>query len=83
MKKLFKKDVITENQKQINALKEDLRSCQRQMKRARALFEMATDENLIEAKIYEMKSLAKHHDYIVCSIKSLMETEKESRAVNA
>ena len=82
MKNIFKKEELTQKQKQINELKEELRSCQRQMKRTRTLFEMSTDENLIEARIYEMKSLAKHHDYIVCAIRDLMETEQKNFPVN-
>lgn len=82
MKNIFKKEELTQKQKQINELKEELRSCQRQMKRTRTLFEMSTDENLIEARIYEMKSLAKHHDYIVSAIRDLMETEQKNFPVN-
>ena len=52
------------------------------MKRTEMLFEMAVDENLIEARIYEMKSLAKHYDYLISSIRELVQEEPRPRAVN-
>jgi len=73
-----KKEVFTDRQKQIKELTADLRYCQYQMKRCRQLFELTTDENLIEARIYEMKSLAKHHDYLVGAIRSLTKEEKQT-----
>ena len=52
------------------------------MKRTEMLFEMATDENLIEARIYEMKILAKHYDSLIASIRSLMQEDVSARVVN-
>ena len=82
MKILSRKEVLTTRQNQINILKEDLRHCEMMMKRTEMLFEMATDENLIEARIYEMKSLAKHYDYLIASIRSLMQEDVSARVVN-
>lgn len=77
-----KKEVLTPRQRQIKRLKEDLRYCETQIKRTTMLFELATDENLIEARIYELKSLSKHHDYLTSSIKKLMLCEEEKRTIN-
>ena len=82
MKLLTKKEVLTPRRQQINLLKEELRHCETLMKRTEMLFEMAVDENLIEARIYEMKSLAKHYDYLISSIRELVQEEPRPRAVN-
>ncbi len=82
MKKLSKKEVTTPRQNQINILKEDLRHCEMLMKRTEMLFELATDENLIEARIYEMKSLSKHYDYLISSIRALVQEETQTQVVN-
>ncbi len=77
-----KKQTLTPRQKQIKELKEDLKYCEQQIKRVQMLFELATDENLIEARIYEMISLTKHHDYLMKTIRNLMLSEEESQTVN-
>ena len=77
MKMLSKKDVLTPRQKQMNILKEDLRHCEMLIQRTQMLFELATDENLIEARIYEMKSLSKHYDYLISSIRALAVEESQ------
>lgn len=82
MKRLSKKEVTTPRQNQINILKEDLRHCEMLMKHTEMLFELATDENLIEARIYEMKSLSKHYDYLISSIRALMQEEAQTQVVN-
>ena len=72
-----KKKKTTETHRQIDELKEELRSCERLMRRNQAMFEMTVDDSLIEARIYEMKSLAKHHDYLLKSLRRLMQTEQD------
>ncbi len=75
MIKLAKKE-LSPYQQQLKMLKEDLNECRKEMKRVEMLFSLTTDENLIEARIYQMKSLVKHHDYITATIRRLMEKEK-------
>ncbi|MBQ8604089.1 MAG: hypothetical protein IJ410_04515 [Oscillospiraceae bacterium] len=82
MKILPKKEVLTQKQKQINDLKDELRYCETLMKRTEMLFEMATDENLIEARIYEMKSLSKHYDYLISSVRRLMQEDTDPQVIN-
>lgn len=70
-----KKEFLTPEQIRINELKEELRNCEVMLKRAEQMFDMTTDEYLIEARIYEIKSLIKHHDYLICTLKQLMRKE--------
>ncbi len=73
----FKKEVITDRQKQINELKEEIHNCEILMHRTETLFHMAVDDSLIEARIYQMKSLAKQHDYLIKKLRRLMYTDSE------
>ncbi len=77
MKKHTKK--LTEKQRRILLLKEDLKECRQRQKRCEMLFELTTDENLIEARIYEMKSLAKHRDYLMSQLREMMSSENTQR----
>ena len=77
-----KKEDLTPRRQQLMTLKEDLKYCEMQMKRTEMLFQLATDENLIEARIYEMKSLAKHYDYLMGTIRKLTVSEDEKQTVN-
>ncbi len=82
MKILPKKEVLTSKQKQINELREELRNCEMLLKRTEMLFELATDEKLIEARIYEMKSLSKHYEYLISSIRALMQEDSQTQVIN-
>lgn len=73
-----KKEVLTPREKQINELKDEIRNCERMMRRTEMMFHMTVDDNLIEARIYEMKSLVKHHDYLITTLRTLMYGEKET-----
>ncbi|MDR1464031.1 MAG: YaaL family protein [Oscillospiraceae bacterium] len=44
---------------------EDIRGCCRQMDQCAALFEMETDEDLLEASIYQMKALKSRYRYLL------------------
>ncbi|MBR5520693.1 MAG: hypothetical protein IKU54_01725 [Oscillospiraceae bacterium] len=81
MKILSKKEVLTPRQKQLNSLKEDLRHCEMLINRTHRMFEMAVDETLIEARIYELKSLIKHHEYLMSAIRDLALQENDRGAI--
>ncbi len=70
-----KKEILTSEQIRINDLKEEIRNCEIMLKRAEEMFDMTTDDYLIEARIYEIKSLIKHHDYLIRTLKQLMQKE--------
>lgn len=71
-------------EKQRRALKEEIRNCEKLIRRAQSLFELSTDEDLIEARIYELKSLNKHYDYLISHARRLEETEERDfrQAIN-
>lgn len=78
---LRKKEVKSEKQILIDQLTEELRHCEKLLKNTEMLFQMTVDEDLIEARIYELKSLAKVQDHLICSLRQLMgvtATEKET-----
>ena len=84
MKGLQKKQ-LTPLRQQINELKDEIRECQTMMKSCRTMFEMADDDNLIEARIYQMMSLSKHYDYLMGRIRQLTftgEPRRDKTAVN-
>lgn len=66
-----KNKVLTEKEMRINDLKEEIRNCEYLIKRAEQMYDMSTDENLIEARIYEIKSLVKHYDYLILKLKEI------------
>lgn len=69
-------------EKRLAGLKEEIRNCERMIKRARMMFEMSDDENLIEARIYELKGLSKHYDYLIRQARRLENGDDESKTVN-
>ena len=78
---LRKKEVKSEKQILIDQLTEELRHCEKLLKNTEMLFQMTVDEDLIEARIYELKSLAKVQDHLICNLRQLMGvtvTEKET-----
>lgn len=72
-----KKGTLSPEQEKLNALKEELRRCEKLITQSMTMFDMATDENLIEARIYEIKSLNKHRDYLLSGIKQLVQANQE------
>ncbi len=68
----------TEKEIRLDNLKQELKECNILLKRSEDNFRFAVDENLIEARIYEIKSLAKHRDYLLATIKENIAEEKTS-----
>lgn len=66
-----KKEKLTPDQQKILQLTKELRDCERMLKQTETLFHMTVDEHLIEARIYELKSLAKVQDHLINSIRQL------------
>ena len=64
-----KQEKLTPQQLQLIQLKEELRSCEKMLKQTEMMFHMTVDEHLIEARIYELKSLAKVQDHLISSIR--------------
>ena len=82
---LKKKESLTADQQRLLQLKNELRNCEKLLKQTEMLFHMTVDEDLIEARIYELKSLAKVQSYLISSIKQLVEsqaTESDLESVN-
>ena len=72
-----KKEDLTPTQQKILRLKQELRDCERMLKQTETLFHMTVDEHLIEARIYELKSLAKVQDHLISNIKQLMACQND------
>ena len=82
---LKKKELLTADQQRLLQLKSELRNCEKLLKQTEMLFHMTVDDDLIEARIYELKSLAKVQSYLISSIKQLVEsqaTESDLESVN-
>lgn len=82
-----KQEKLSPKEQQLMQLKAELRSCEQLLKQTEVLFHMTVDEHLIEARIYELKSLAKVQDHLISSIRQLMsvqntETETETESVS-
>ena len=78
------KETVTPRQQRISELKKELKNCERLLKQTEMLFHMTVEEDLIEARIYELKSLAKVRDYLIGSIRQLAQAENsESETVLA
>ena len=69
------KETVTPRQQRISELKEELKNCERLLKQTEMLFHMTVEVELIEARIYELTSLAKVRDYLIGSIRRLVQTE--------
>ena len=76
--------VVARRTDRLLELKEELKNCERLLKQTEMLFHMTVEEDLIEARIYELKSLAKVRDYLIGSIRQLAQAENsESETVLA
>ena len=73
-----KKEPLTARQPQLIQLKQELKDCERMLKQTEMMFHMTVDEHLIEARIYELKSLAKVQDHLISSIRQLMSCPSET-----
>lgn len=69
---LKKRKELSERERNIQKLKEELRICDERIKGCQTVFEFVTEDRLIEAQIYQMLSLAKRREYLLSGIKSLM-----------
>lgn len=66
-----KKETESEEVKQLKA---EIRNCEFLMERNRTFFDMALDEDLIEAQIYECAALRYQYNYL---LKQLKQTENQ------
>ena len=80
--KFLHKTEVTPLEKEKEELIYELRHTQKMMKQAEMMFHMTVDEDLIEARIYQIKSLAKHQDYIISAIRRLNSDREEATFVN-
>ena len=80
---LKKKELLTADQQRLLQLKNELRNCEKLLKQTEMLFHMTVDEDLIEARIYELKSLAKVQSYLISSIKQLVETQNAESSLES
>ena len=80
---LKKKELLTADQQRLLQLKSELRNCEKLLKQTEMLFHMTVDEDLIEARIYELKSLAKVQSYLISSIKQLVETQNAESSLES
>lgn len=79
---ILRKAEISPVQKQREELIKELRDTQRLLKQAEMLFEMTVEDDLIEARIYHIKSLAKHQDYLIALLKGMEQKNDEKTFVN-
>ena len=76
------REKLTPDQQKLQQLKTELRNCEKLLKQTEMMFHMTVDEHLIEARIYELKSLAKVQDHLISSIRQLT-AQQEAEAVSA
>ncbi|MBE6866373.1 MAG: DUF2508 family protein [Oscillospiraceae bacterium] len=79
---ILRKAEISPLQRQKEELINELRDTQKLLKQAEMLFEMTVEDDLIEARIYHIKSLAKHQDYLISALKGLGQENEEKTFVN-
>ena len=60
----------------------ELRDVQKLMKQTEMMFHMTVDDDLIEARIYQLKSLAKHQEYLISRLKKSDRLKAENDFVN-
>ena len=80
MLKIFTSKKETESE-EIKQLKAEIRNCEFLMERNRTFFDMAVDEDLIEAQIYERAALRHQYNYLLKQLK-FTETQTENIPVN-
>ncbi len=68
---LLRKPQLSENEIKIKELKEELKTCDQLIKSCQSMFELTTDDYLIESRIYQLLSLSKHREYLMHSIRVL------------
>ena len=74
----MKKKKLSPSEERVKTLKEEIKECQLMMKSCNTMFEFADDDDLIEARIYQMKSLSKHYDYLMGQIRRLTKAGRTS-----
>ena len=77
---LKKRKELSERERNIQKLKEELRICDERIKSCQTVVEFVTEDRLIEAQIYQMLSLAKHREYLLSGIKSLMSEQVDEKS---
>ena len=80
MLKIFTSKKETESE-EIKQLKAEIRNCEFLMERNRTFFDMAVDEDLIEAQIYERAALRHQYNYLLKQLKCT-EIQTENIPVN-
>ncbi len=80
--KFLHKTELSPLEKEKAELIDELHHTQKLLKQAEMMFHMTVDEDLIEARIYQIKSLAKHQDYIISAIRRLNSDREEATFVN-
>ncbi|MEG1894796.1 MAG: hypothetical protein RR162_01055 [Oscillospiraceae bacterium] len=75
---IFKGRVKTEKEIEIDGLKKELKECEFLLFRNDIIFNMATDDMLIEAKIYEREALLRQYNYLIIRLKG---KQKETVAI--
>ena len=78
-----KQEKLSPKEQKLMRLKAELRNCEKLLKQTETLFHMTVDEHLIEARIYELKSLAKVQDHLISSIKQLMAVQSTEAEVES
>ncbi len=78
LKKAENEPACKEREELIN----ELRDVQKLMKQTEMMFHMTVDDDLIEARIYQLKSLAKHQDYLISRLKKSDRLKAENTFVN-
>lgn len=73
----IKKRKLSQEEEQINRLKEELKECSLMMKSCKTMFELADNDDLIEARIYQLMSLSKHYDYLMGRIRRMTMSKEE------
>ena len=78
---ILRKTENSSRQKQKEELISELRDTQRLLKQAEMMFELTVEDDLIEARIYQIKSLSKHQDYLIATLKGLQREKEEKTFV--
>lgn len=69
-------------QKEKEELITQLRHTQQMLKQAEMMFHMTIDDDLMEARIYHIKSLAKQQDYLITALRQLNSREEDKVLTN-
>lgn len=65
MLNILNRKIKTEKEIELEGIKKDIRACEELMSRNETIFNMTSDETIIESKIYEREALLRQYDYLV------------------